>query len=611
MTTRRALPLALLIAWVLTAAPAAAGQTVDAETARDIVRKALPLLQKSGDLWIQRKDCTSCHHQSLGVVAVEAARGAGFEVNEGLLAKQEAAMRRVLRNQFEINLQGRGPANGQFGESYNLLGLSAVASPRTEVTDVAMLFLSDMQAADGSVPSFSHRPPLEDSAVTVTALVVKALNDYGVQTPRRERQLEDARRWLGAVKPRDTEERVFRAWGLHWSGAPASAVESALQAILDGQRADGGWAQHAERPSDVYATGQAVVVLQQLGHHGEDAVRRGLSFLLSEWSDDDRAWRVATRRRLEGLPHFETGYPFGEDQFISYAGSAWATIALVQFLQSGPSAALESRRAPDGPRDESRLEPVFRSALWGSASDFRERLQRSTPTLRGPGGLPLLAAAARDESKVHLLLERGADPKAVSDFGRGALHVAALSDKSLVSLRLLLERGAEADRPDIEGATPLWLAAGGGNLTGARALLDGGASPRHKAKGRDGATPLVPALGASNLAMVRLLIDGGARWTDGVEVWGSTALHEATLSGDLETVLYLLELGADPNRVDVDGRSSVHYAAMQYFGKPDLARALQKRGGNPRLLDAHGETPLAYAQRDGHAALARALTAQN
>lgn len=577
-----------------------------AETARSVVEKALPLLQTSGDLWIQRKNCTSCHHQALGSITAEIAREKGFAIQRGLLAKQEAALSRVLRNQRALNLQGHGPANGQFGESYSLLALSALGSPRTETTDVVMVYLADLQAPDGSFPSYSHRPPLEDSPVTATALNLKALFDYGLE-PMRQLRIERAKQWLLAVQPRDTEEAVFRAWGLHWSGA---SDRDALAKLVAQQRDDGGWAQHAELPSDAYATGQVLSLLLQLGWSAQHpAIGQGVSFLLDTWSEDERAWRVPTRRRVEGLPYFESGFPFGEDQFISYAASAWATTALMLYLEPTPATALKTKRATVADPQQTELDPLFRAALWSDASAFEKALEDHDDPLavEGPEGVPLLAAAARDARKVEHLLARGADPAGVSEHGRSALHVAALSPRSLRSLELLLAAGAPVDQADAEGATPLWLAASLGNLEGAKALLRAGASVDRRAPGRDGSTPLLPAVTRGDRAMVGLLLEAGANWTQGADAWGSTALHEAAYTGDLDLVQTFLEQGADPNSEDEDGRSALHYVAMQYFGDPSIGRVLRESGATSTLEDAHGQTPLSYAERDGFAALAEAL----
>lgn len=93
--------------------------------------------------------------------------------------------------------------------------------------------------------------------------------------------------------------------------------------------------------SDAYATGQSLVAPNQAGGLpvGHPAYRRGVRFLVDE-QNEDGSWHVATRRKFPGIPHFESGFPYGEDQFISYAASAWATMALTLTIDDGPSQTL-------------------------------------------------------------------------------------------------------------------------------------------------------------------------------------------------------------------------------------------------------------------------------
>jgi squalene cyclase len=96
------------------------------------------------------------------------------------------------------------------------------------------------------------------------------------------------------------------------------------------QRPDGSWAQLPSRESDAYATGQALVALNQAGRlsPAHPAFKRGIAFLVATQKADG-SWLVKTRRTWRrGVPYFESGFPHGKNQFISYAATAWATMAL-------------------------------------------------------------------------------------------------------------------------------------------------------------------------------------------------------------------------------------------------------------------------------------------
>jgi N-acyl-D-amino-acid deacylase len=56
------------------------------------------------------------------------------------------------------------------------------------------------------------------------------------------------------------------------------------------------------------------------------AASLALLYLLNTQAEDG-SWRVK-RRAVPLQQHFESGFPYGRDQFISAAGTAWSTIAL-------------------------------------------------------------------------------------------------------------------------------------------------------------------------------------------------------------------------------------------------------------------------------------------
>ena len=94
------------------------------------------------------------------------------------------------------------------------------------------------------------------------------------------------------------------------------------------QRDDGGWSQLDGGASDAYATGSALVALNRAGAVATDdpAYRRGVLFLLSSQRDDG-SWFVASRSK-PFQPYFESGFPYGKDQFISMSATSWAVAAL-------------------------------------------------------------------------------------------------------------------------------------------------------------------------------------------------------------------------------------------------------------------------------------------
>jgi hypothetical protein len=75
--------------------------------------------------------------------------------------------------------------------------------------------------------------------------------------------------------------------------------------------------------TDAYATGQALYTLHEVGGWSN---ARGVRYLLGTQAADG-SWHVVSRAP-KFQPYFESGFPYGGDQWISSAGTAYATMAL-------------------------------------------------------------------------------------------------------------------------------------------------------------------------------------------------------------------------------------------------------------------------------------------
>lgn len=335
---RATIALIWLLCLTLPAATAPPEVEVTPEAARQAVAKALPLLARTGPTTFKKSGCVSCHNQSLPAMAMAMARERGFTVDE------EAA-REVLRttvvaqgSEAEIRLQMGEVLGRTITIGYVLLGLAAEKHRPDKMTDSLALWAARTQFADGSWRHSDHRPPMEYSQFTATALALRSLQLYGPITRREEFQarIERARDWLVSHQARDNEGRTFRLLGLGWAGAAESAIRQAANDLIESQRPDGGWAQLANLESDAYATSQALYALHTAGGVPVDheAYQRGAAYLLDKQLDDG-SWRVSTRT-FPFQAYFEGGFPHGPEQWISAAASSWATMALTLIVPAEP-----------------------------------------------------------------------------------------------------------------------------------------------------------------------------------------------------------------------------------------------------------------------------------
>ena len=115
--------------------------------------------------------------------------------------------------------------------------------------------------------------------------------------------------------------------GLAWSKAKTASIADAAKELAAAQRSDGGWSQLPTMGSDAYATGEALYALNAGNMPTTNPVyQKGLKYLLRTQAADG-SWHVATRS-IWVQPYFESGFPYGHDQWISAAGTSWATMAL-------------------------------------------------------------------------------------------------------------------------------------------------------------------------------------------------------------------------------------------------------------------------------------------
>ena len=223
--------------------------------------------------------------------------------------------------------------------NYALLHFAAAGYQPDSMTDAMIHNLIAEQMADGSWHSRGGaRAPMQDSDISRTALAIRGIRQFLWEGRRADltTHIDAARAWLLRAKPIYNEEYVMQLLGLKWAGDQSGAGAGLARKLIAQQMPDGGWAQTANLRSDAYATGQSLLALSEAGgmKTPDPVYQRGLKLLLRT-QHDDGSWLVKCRcPKLQ--PYFQSGFPYDHDQWISMAGTAWATIALT--LAAEPAA---------------------------------------------------------------------------------------------------------------------------------------------------------------------------------------------------------------------------------------------------------------------------------
>jgi ankyrin repeat protein len=381
------------------------------------------------------------------------------------------------------------------------------------------------------------------------------------------------------------------------------------------QQAEGGWKLIDGRPSDAYSTGEALVAL----HDGaavpisDNAWRRGLEFLLSTQAPDG-SWHVESRLHPPAPvspPYFETGYPYGHDQFISAMGASWAVMALARAL--GPTSKAAAPVLADAA--PSSLEPWVETMLFGSTAEVRHLLEKKfdSNSATKAGGTTALMLAMPDLEKAKLLIAAGANVNGRSKSKFSPLMVAAHYPGSTATMRFLLDRGAEVRMPKGAGAplfnaSPFMLAAYAGNAEVLPLLRRAGDDVNAKMLfiGMFAQTPLLSVITWGDTGVARALLDLGAP-VDQADDDGITPLGWTAIGNQPEIARILIERGADVNHVGKKGMTPLLYAASIDFGGSAIIDLLLKAGANPAARTKEGLTALDLANKYKHTHLVSAL----
>ncbi|HMG35902.1 MAG TPA: ankyrin repeat domain-containing protein [Blastocatellia bacterium] len=297
------------------------------------VRSSLALLEKQSNTFIRTAGCNSCHSQSLPSAVAGLARDYGL-TSLKRFPQLPATMTAPAEQLMDFVIVSPSIAWELFDAGMN-------HEPRTQVTDAIVRYLMALQTAEGGwrIPE-SRRPPMNSGTIQTAALAIYAMKNYAPEAEKLncEKAIARSVAWLQKATPVTNQDHAFRLLGLVWGGAPASTIREDAKSIAALQRADGGWSQLPELSSDAYATGEALFALGSAGRMVDPVFRRGVDYLLSTQASDG-SWHVKSRS-IWLQPYLESGFPYGRDQFISTAGTAWATLALT--LTAEP--AKQSRR---------------------------------------------------------------------------------------------------------------------------------------------------------------------------------------------------------------------------------------------------------------------------
>lgn len=307
--------------------------------ARKAVERGLDFLQKDAVKWRKERQCSTCHHGTFTVWALAEARNRGYKIDAEHFTETVKWTKERLLEKVDLPRDTR-PGWKMVSTPGLLLSAMAQGVPEQDAITADELkriagHLLRHQEEDGSwswasAPAKNRPPPVFESDEVATLLGYLAIGGQAKNASPQKARLEESRNkaaaWLAKQKPNDTTQAAgLRLLRRARDNEPAKSLQPAIDEFFARQNKDGGWPQVPDAPSDAYATGQALYLLNLLGTRNDrPEIARAVDFLVRTQKEDG-SWPMKTRSHPGATP---SNFPVP----ITYFGSAWATMGLMRSI---------------------------------------------------------------------------------------------------------------------------------------------------------------------------------------------------------------------------------------------------------------------------------------
>jgi ankyrin repeat protein len=211
--------------------------------------------------------------------------------------------------------------------------------------------------------------------------------------------------------------------------------------------------------------------------------------------------------------------------------------------------------------------------------------------------LLLRKADWHDTGGIRVVLEHGADPNAMTRWGKTALHQALQRDNRLANIALMLDYGADPALTNHLGQSSTEIAARRGRDDVLRLVTERGIEWK-----LEGVDRLIAACAIADDGAIDMIKKEEPALLAQLLSLGGTLLAEFAGNGNTEGVRRLLDLGVDPAALFREGdgywdlarnSTALHSAAWRMW--PDMVKLLIERGTPVNAQDAKGRTALTLA----------------
>ncbi|TNE27707.1 MAG: hypothetical protein EP349_08870 [Alphaproteobacteria bacterium] len=335
--------------------------------------------------------------------------------------------------------------------------------------------------------------------------------------------------------------------------------------------------------NDKDKTGKNAVALVLYNNKFENDIAQIMDYLLSKGSDIPRnvPGQIAPRYNNRGSYDPRDGYRPINDNFNNNTGAE-------NGMPSNPDYMLHKLIEEDGSID------LIRKLLDGGMEI--EETNRM-------GATPLGVAVEKMRYKVtQLLLDYGAKTEN-PDMTRSLVSIVAQQEetpKTLKMLKLLHRHGAALDgKTTSNNTSPLMRAVSSNNIETCRYLLENGVDVNALSSDFATETPFIAACNKKHYKLAKMLRDFGAD-INAKNGKGNSAMHLAAVSGDVETLKFLVGLGAKTDEKNEESKTPLVQAFNAYSNSAEATIYLAKQNGRDfNSPDENGRTLLHMAAEAG------------
>ncbi len=310
-------------------------------SATDAIARSIPVVQRGAAEWTKRMGCSSCHHQPMALLVTTLAERAKVPFDRSLaaalrdgLAKEElffqAEGQKALVSDVTVLRAGRlNSGDIAFGTGFFLSARIEAGVTRGGPEETSAVLLARLQLPDGHWRYGPLRGVIESSDVAATALAARVVAALAPPSDDTTARLARAKAWLAGAAATTVVDHAYRLYGLRWTNADPGLVIAQATKLRAAQRPDGSWGHVSSAPGDAFSTGLALVALHEAGALAatDPAYRAGVAYLLARQRPDG-TWLVHSRA-VPLQPYADGGSPHGKFQFVSFAATCWATMALI------------------------------------------------------------------------------------------------------------------------------------------------------------------------------------------------------------------------------------------------------------------------------------------